>query len=115
MKPHIDRRAFLVGAACLQALAADAGESHPLNPSGTFPERGMVPDEATALAIARAVATAHFGPKALAGSPPVAVKLIADGQIWQINNVLPRDSFGGGIVVQISKSNGCISYINSTK
>lgn len=75
----------------------------------------MVPDEATALAIARAVATAHFGPKALAGSPPVVVKLIADGQIWQIHNILPRDAFGGGIVVQISKFNGCISYVHSTK
>lgn len=113
MKTHIDRRTFLVGASWLPALAA--GESPPLSPSGTFPERGMVPDEATALAIAKAVATAHFGPKALAGSPPVAVKLIADGQIWQIHNILPRDAFGGGIVVQISKFNGCIGYVHNTK
>ncbi len=62
MRTHIDRRTFLVGATWLPALAADAGQSPPLSPSGTFPERGMVPDEATALAIARAVATAHNSP-----------------------------------------------------
>ena len=99
-------------ASTASVLAAQDG-SVP-EPFGDYPKDGMVPNAETAIAIARAVATARYGPTALGGKPPVRATLVARETIWIVNEDRPPDAFGGGVVVHISRFNGCITHLRRT-
>ncbi len=111
---RFNRRSFLLAASAGTHLVAQAEDSRP-EPNGDYPKEGMVPNEETAIAIAKAVASAAYGAGALNGQLPVRATLIGGGKIWSVMEVPPSGSMGGGTVVCISRFNGCISLLQRRK
>ena len=108
-----NRRGFLLAMA--SAASVLAGEDSPApEPFGDYPKDGMVPNAETAIAIAKAVATARYGPTALSGKPPVRATLVANETIWIVSEDRPPGAFGGGVIVHIARFNGCITHLRKT-
>jgi hypothetical protein len=87
----------LMLSACLSAAVAEPAFR---------PQRGFVPDERTAIAIAEAVLVPIYGVEQIAHERPFRASL--NGKVWEVCGHLPRGSLGGVAVVQISKDDGRI-------
>ncbi len=73
------------------------------------PKNGFVPDEATAIRIAEAVAIAQWGEKRIAGEQPFKARL--RGDVWTVMGTLhPIGAAGGTAVVQLSKTSGAVLF-----
>jgi hypothetical protein len=71
------------------------------------PKNGWVPDEATAIRIAEAVAIAQWGEPQIAKERPFKARLRDD--VWTIMGTLhPQGAFGGTAVVQLSRNSGAV-------
>lgn len=78
------------------------------------PKDGFVPDEATAAAIAHAVALPIFGKKQLDSEMPLRAEL-KDG-VWMILGTLHcRSCMGGTLVMEIDKETGRILFLTHTQ
>jgi hypothetical protein len=66
------------------------------------PPRGMVPDKATALRIAKVILTPIYGKTAVESQKPFSVHL--NKGIWVIEGKIAK----GQLTIEISKKNGCI-------
>jgi hypothetical protein len=95
-------------ASCMILIAALA-QSAPAQ-SGYTPKEGMVPDPATAVAVARAVLIPIYGRATIAGEEPLTAQL--EGDTWEVEGRLPAGHNVGGVAtVKISKSDGRIVYL----
>ncbi|MDR3742592.1 MAG: NTF2 fold immunity protein [Terracidiphilus sp.] len=73
------------------------------------PRNGFVPDEATAVKVALAVAVAQWGEKAIAEELPFKGRL--RGDVWTVKGTLhPQGAAGGTAVIKVSKSTGAILF-----
>ena len=73
------------------------------------PRNGFVPDAATAVRIAEAVAVAQWGEKVISEELPFKGRLRND--VWTVKGTLhPQGAAGGTGVVQISKATGAILF-----
>jgi NTF2 fold immunity protein len=83
------------------------------------PSNGFVPDEKTALVIARAVLSAIYGEENIAKQEPLSISLVND--LWVVNGRLePRFPFyrpvlGGVARIEISKITGEIIHVSHGK
>jgi hypothetical protein len=113
---RFNRRSFLLAASASAPLIAHAEDSPP-ELYGEYPKEGLVPNEETAIAIAKAVARARFGASALNRTWPVRATLVGGGKIWEVGEVLPPDTMGvgGSVSVHISRFNGCISLLKTSR
>lgn len=81
--------------------------------SGYQPANGVVPDPATAIAIAVAVWEPIYGKKNVAEQAPYRATL-KDGR-WTVTGTLPKERVGGTATAVIDKMNGRIITIFHTK
>jgi len=73
------------------------------------PQNGFVPDEATAVKVAVAIAVAQWGEKVIAEELPFKGRL--RGDVWTVKGTLhPQGALGGTAVIQVSKSTGAILF-----
>ena len=72
------------------------------------PKDGFVPDEATAIRIAEAVAIAQWGEKQISTERPFKARL--RGAIWTIKGTLTKLVPGGTAVVQLNKMTGAVVF-----
>ncbi len=70
------------------------------------PDKGFVPDEETAINIAKAVWFPIYGEKTIRRERPY--KAVLNGEVWQVRGSLPKDHKGGVAVAEIAKKTGCI-------
>lgn len=100
----------------LIATVAIAGYSEISGPRGHapghVPAEGMVPNEATAKAIASAIILAHYGEEGLKQELPLSAQLVGNGQLWIITGVRPVQNPRLSLVVHIHRCNGFISYLD---
>ena len=82
-------------------------------PHSVQPERGMVPDEATAIAIALAVWRPIYGEQHIARKAPFHARL-ADGE-WTVEGSLPPHMKGGVPLAVIAQRDGRILRISHGK
>lgn len=113
MLRQLCRRGFLSFLATAPVIAGYGGPS--TGRPGRVPEAGMVPDEETAKAIASAVALAHFGAENLKLSLPWKAFSAGNDQLWIVMGKRIPDDQGLGLVVHISRMNGCITYLDRTR
>jgi hypothetical protein len=73
------------------------------------PPSGMVPNAATATAIAYAEALPVYGKKQIESELPLHAAL--KGQIWSVHGTLPKGWMGGTLTIQIDKASGKILYL----
>jgi hypothetical protein len=74
------------------------------------PKNGFVPDEATAIKIGEATASAQFGGKVIAGEKPFRARLYGD--FWIVKGTLhPPGVLGGTAVIKVNKSDGRIVFM----
>lgn len=74
---------------------------------GIRPKNGWVPDEATAIRVAEAIATAQWGETRTLGERPFKARL--RGEVWTVHGTLhPQGAFGGTAVVQLNKTTGAV-------
>lgn len=73
------------------------------------PENGFVPDEATAIAIAKAVWVPIYGKKILRQERPFHATLT--NGVWTVKGSLPKGYKGGTAVAEIMKNNGRIRRV----
>jgi hypothetical protein len=74
------------------------------------PRSGFVPDESTAIKVGEAVAIAEYGENTIARERPFRAQL--DGQTWFVKGTLhPEGSYGGTVVIKVSKSDGRILFM----
>lgn len=70
----------------------------------------MVPDAATATAIAFAIALPVYGKKQIESELPLHAVL--KGQIWSVQGTLPKEwTTGGTVTIEIDKTSGKILYL----
>lgn len=83
----------------------------PQDRPGYSPKAGFVPDEKTALAVAKAVLTPVYGEKVLQSEEPFTASL--DGDTWFVLGHMPGGPYvnGGVAELKISKSKGCILWM----
>jgi hypothetical protein len=79
---------------------------------GVVPSAGLVPNQETAITIARAVLVPIYGRAAIAREEPLRARLKSG--VWTVAGVLPPDSVGGTAVVKIAKSDGQILSVMHT-
>src|SRR5688572_24716522 len=77
------------------------------------PERGFVPDEATALTIAEAILLPIYGGSNIQAQKPLHA-ILMDG-VWHVRGTLPQNTKGGTAVVEISKKSGEILRVSHGK
>lgn len=70
------------------------------------PANGFVPDETTAIAIAKAIWTPIYGEKTIRHESPFHATLT--NGVWTVNGSLPKGYKGGVAYAEISKTNGLI-------
>ena len=70
------------------------------------PKDGFVPDAATAIAIAQAVWEPIYGREQIAHEKPFTAVL--HNGIWRVEGSLPKGTFGGVAIAEISKKDGRI-------
>jgi hypothetical protein len=74
------------------------------------PKKGFVPDEATAVQIASAVAVAQYGAETISKEEPFSARLY--GQTWVVKGTLhPQGALGGTAVVKVDKRDGRIVFM----
>jgi hypothetical protein len=71
-----------------------------------IPDKGFVPDSATAIRIAEAVWIPIYGEKLVAGEKPYRATL--RGDTWTVTGSLPEGFEGGTAIAEISKRDGRI-------
>ena len=76
------------------------------------PPPGLVPDEQTAVAIARAIWQPIYGPTLEDEEPFVAT--LKEG-VWHVHGTLPPGAVGGTAEAEISKIDGCILRVSHGK
>ena len=107
----------LAGAACFTVAACDATLTLPDftedSKHSYQPERGMVPDEATAIAIALAVWRPIYGEQNIARQAPFHARL-TNGE-WTVEGYLPPNMLGGVALAVISQRDGRILRISHGK
>lgn len=69
----------------------------------------MVPDAATAMSIAYAVAIPIYGKKQIDSELPLHA--ILKGQTWMVEGTLPKGVEGGTVFVEIDRASGKIIYL----
>jgi hypothetical protein len=94
-----------------QAQKQELKETEPM--PGYKPAEGLVPDPATAIAIAVAVWTPVYGKKKIAAEAPYQATL-RDGQ-WTVTGSLSKGWVGGTATAVIDKMSGQIIKIFHTK
>lgn len=78
------------------------------------PDKGFVPDEQTAIAIAVAVWTPIYGAELIRTEAPYKASLVGD--VWTVTGTLPaRWTHGGTAIAEISKKTGCILNVTHGK
>jgi hypothetical protein len=99
------------------AHAAEQVDKQALKESGSVagyqPANGVVPDPATAIAIAVAVWEPVYGKKDIAEQAPYRATL-KDGR-WTVTGTLPKGRVGGTATAVIDKMNGRIITMFHTK
>ena len=86
----------------LEISLKDAKSIHPKN--------GFVPDEATAVKIGEAAATAQYGEKIISEERPFRARLY--GNTWVVKGTLhPQGALGGTAVMKLSKADGRILFM----
>ena len=70
-----------------------------------LPERGAIPDEATAARVAEVVAAAAFG-SAILAQRPFRAELV--GQEWRVSGTLEQRHVGGVAHIRIDRKTGAI-------
>jgi hypothetical protein len=113
MLHSLPRRGFLTFLTATLAFADFSGPSG--QKTGRVPEQGMVPNAETAQSIASAITLVHFGEETLKLSQPWKTHLAGNDQIWIVSGLRIPNEQGLGIVVHISRHNGCISYLDRTR
>ncbi|NJK92684.1 MAG: hypothetical protein HC904_13185 [Blastochloris sp.] len=73
-------------------------------------DRDVVPDEATAVAIAKAVCLPIYGESSISRQLPLKAKLI--NELWIVRGTLGKEFVGGVIIVEISKKDGKIYSVS---
>ncbi|HEX3694516.1 MAG TPA: NTF2 fold immunity protein [Polyangia bacterium] len=71
-----------------------------------IPEKGFVPDSATAIRIAVAVWIPLYGEKLIAGEKPYRATL--RGDTWTVTGSIPDGFEGGAAIAELSKRDGRI-------
>jgi len=92
--------------------AQGSGEM-PVVSKGYVPKDGYVPDEITAMLIARAVLIKIYGQQKIDREQPFRAEL-KDG-VWTVKGSLPEDTAGGVAIIKLSKSDGCVLYVQHGK
>ena len=78
------------------------------------PKNGMVPDSATAIAIAVAVWNPIYGKDHIAGESPYEAKLTSG--VWTVNGSLPKGMTDGGVAeIDIDQYSGRILRLSHGK
>lgn len=75
------------------------------------PPSGFVPDEKTAVAIARIVWQPIYGERSIASGEPYVAKL--QGGIWYVCGTLPEGHIGGVLRAWIQKSDGRVIGVDA--
>jgi hypothetical protein len=74
------------------------------------PKNGFVPDEATAIKMGEAAASAQFGENVIAGEKPFRARLY--GNVWIVKGTLhPQGVLGGTAVIKLNKSDARIVFM----
>ena len=106
---------LILAGACAQCRTAPAPIAPASDPEQSYmPPEGLVPDSATAIRIAEAVATPIYGAAVIDGGRPLVAKL--DGDVWFVFGTLPQPPpgwryVGGTLHVDISRIDGRILRI----
>lgn len=79
------------------------------------PTEGYVKNESTALQIAEAIAIAHYGKAKIDEERPLQVRL--EGDMWIVEGTFHGEetTFGGVVLIRISKDTGCIVQMTHGK
>lgn len=104
-----------LGALVLAIGVISAGQSADLNNLDNkmhsfVPQKGFVPDEPTAAAIAEAVLIPIYGKRIIERQKPFTVSLTGD--TWTITGSLPEGQLGGVFVVELAKHNGAVLRVS---
>lgn len=74
------------------------------------PKDGFVPNEATAIKIAEAVAMSQYGEQTISRERPFRARL--QGDVWTVMGTLhPQGIFGGTAVVKLGKTDGRVLFV----
>ena len=77
------------------------------------PPNGFVPDEKTAIEIAKAVWSPIYGEDKIKKEKPFHATL--SDNVWTVKGSLPKGLKGGVAVIEISKDDGKIIYVSHGK
>lgn len=81
-------------------------------PQGSYvPQSGFVPDEKTAVSIARTVWQPIYGERSIASGEPYVAKL--EGRVWYVCGTLPEGHIGGVLRAWIQKSDGRVIGVDA--
>lgn len=79
-----------------------------------FPQKGVVPDEQTAISIAKAVLLPIFGAKTVAADEPFAAT--DEGDVWVVTGAPPPPgTMGGSATVRILRRDGRVLWLGHTR
>jgi hypothetical protein len=82
--------------------------------SGYTPKDGFVPDENTAIVVAKAVLIPVYGEQSIKNEEPFSAALNND--TWSVHGTMPKGFNKGGVAsVEISKTKGCILHMTHGK
>jgi len=81
---------------------------------GYNPERGFVPNEETAIKIAKAVWIPIYGKRILFKKRPFVATLV-DNEVWVVEGTLRKWLLGGVPYIEIRKDDGKILKVTHTK
>ena len=84
------------------------------NNRGYMPDKGVVPNEETAIRIAEAVWLPIYGDSIYSKQPFVA-EYNEKEKCWYVSGTLPENTFGGVPEIKINRMNGEILYISHGK
>jgi NTF2 fold immunity protein len=73
------------------------------------PEKGLVPDDKTAIKVAEAVLQPIYGEQKIISERPFNVHLSSG--IWTVVGTMHSASFGGVAIVKISRSDGRVLFV----
>lgn len=85
----------------------------PCDPNFYLSEKGLVPDEQTAKALAEVILTPIYGRDSIARQKPFAVML--DQDRWIVSGYLPPHMLGGTFLIVIAKQDGRVIRISHGK
>lgn len=99
---------FLAPPCAVVAMAQTPPPVHNVRPAA-----GYVPDEETAIRIARAVWIPIYGEAAIARQAPYHA-VLKDG-VWTVTGSLPKGMLGGVALAEISKADGTVLRVSHGK